>query len=143
MKPSGSSLISQAFLNVPVKLHTVSKSSRGIKFNLVNPKTKNKVKQSYVDSVTKEPLERNNLLRGYEISPNSFILFDKEEIKKINESINGIISIKEYVNFKEINPLYLEKIYFLSTDKFNAKAYTLINKALSDLNVAAICIFLL
>lgn len=141
MKSSGSSVISQGFLNVPVKLHSVSNSATGVKFNLINPETKNKVQQQYVDILTKELVSRDNLVRGFEVARDSFIIFEKEEIKKIKESLDGRISIQEYIKFEDVNPLHIQKSYYLSTDKMNSKAYALINQALNDLEVAAICLF--
>ena len=141
MRASGSSVLSQAFLRVPVKLHTVSTSTRGVKFSLLSPITKNKVRQVYYDGESGEFFSRSELVRGYEVSKGKFITFETDELKKINEHLNGEISIVEYVSLDQIEQLYLGKAYYLSVDRSNAKAYSLINKAMSDLQVCAICKF--
>ena len=59
-----------SLVSCPIALYPASSSSERTSFNRINKKTGNRLKQQLVDSETGEPVERDDIGRGYEVGKN-------------------------------------------------------------------------
>ena len=62
-----------SLVSCPIALYPASSSSERVSFNRINKKTGNRLKQQLVDSETGEPVEREDVGRGYEIGKNQYL----------------------------------------------------------------------
>src|SRR5205085_12350597 len=72
----------------------------------------------------------NDIVRGYEYQEGDYIVLTDEDFKKANPKKTKTIEISEFVEEKEIDPIYFEKPYFLEPDKNAEKPYALLREAL-------------
>ena len=77
-------------------------------------------------------------MKGYEISPDTYVQITPEELDAIAPKASRLIEIEEFVDLDEIDPLYYESSYYLVPDKTGAKPYALLLSAMTSENKVAI-----
>ncbi|MCE4556936.1 Ku protein [Pelomonas cellulosilytica] len=121
--------LSFGLVNVPVKLYSATEPGSDIRFNLLD-KDGSRLKQQYVNERTQQVVERKDMVKGYEVEDNLFVLFQPEELKALEEGSSHVIQIVSFVPLASIDPLYYDKSYLLAPDRRGEKPYALLAQAL-------------
>lgn len=121
--------LSFGLVNVPVRLFSATESGADIRFNLL-AKDGSRLKQQYVNERTRKVVERKDMVKGYEVEDNQFVLFTPEELKELEEGSSHVIQIVSFVPLTSIDPLFYDKAYLLAPDKRGEKPYALLAEAL-------------
>lgn len=100
-----------------------------------------RVQQRLYNQSEDEPVERAEVVRGYEYEPDRFVVIEEEELRAITPETARNMQILEFVKFDEIDPLYLESSYYVSPEKAGEKAYSLLYEALKRSAYVAIAEF--
>src|SRR5579884_3110578 len=124
-----SGAISFGLVNVPVKLYTAT-SPKGVRFHQLSSKTGARVKQKRVDSSTGDEVAYEDIVKGYELSPDRYVLIDPEELDALDAKATKTIDIEEFVDLEEIDPIYYDHSYYLAPTAGGAKAYRLLLDAM-------------
>src|SRR6516162_9900397 len=128
-----------SLVSCPIALYPASSSSERVSFNRINKKTGHRLKQQMVDAETGEPVEREDIGRGYEAAKNQFILVEDEEIDKIKIESTHTIDIDSFVPRTEIDDRYLDSPYYIApTDKVGQEAFTVIRDVIRDKGMVAL-----
>ncbi len=114
-RPSWQGHLKLSLVTCPVALYTATSAGGDVHFNLINPKTNNRIKMITTDPDT-GPIERSQLVKGYEVSKGEYILLTDEEIKSVKLESTKTIDIERFVAEKEIDRLYWDNPYFLAPD---------------------------
>ena len=120
-----------SLVSCPIALYPASSSSERVSFNRINTKTGNRLKQQMVDAESGEPVEKDDIGRGYEYAKGQYILVDDAEIDKIKIESTHTIEIDSFVPRSEIDDRYLDDPYYISpTDKVGQEAFSVIRDAM-------------
>ncbi len=136
-RATSSGTISFGLVSIPVKLYTASQS-QAVRFNMLDPKDKTRVKQQLVNARTGEVVERGDTLRGYEYSRGQYVVFGEEELKALEQKSDRTIEIEEFVPIEKVDPLYFDRANLLGPDKGGAKAYRLLCESMREMGRVAI-----
>lgn len=136
MRAMATATISFGLVTVPVKVYAAT-SSEALSFNMITP-AGNRVKQKLVDAVTGEYVERDECLKGYEYAKDQFVTFTKEELAKLDSENTKAIEIQEFVDASSVNPLFIEKVYFLGPDKGGDRGYSLLAQTMAAMGRVAV-----
>jgi DNA end-binding protein Ku len=136
-RATSSGTISFGLVSIPIKLYTATQS-RAVHFNMLDPRDKSRVKQQYVSAATGEAVERGELVRGYEYARGQFVVLTDEELQALEKKSDRSIEIAEFVPMDKVDPVYFDKAQLLGPDKGGAKAYRLLNEAMTAMGVVAI-----
>ena len=101
-----------SLVSCPIALYPASSSSERVSFNRINTKTGNRLKQQMVDAESGEPVEKDDIGRGYEYAKGQYILVDDAEIEKIKIESTHTIEIDSFVPRSEIDDRYLDSPYY-------------------------------
>ncbi len=129
-RPIASARISFSLVSVPVQLYSASESEAGISFNWLHKKCGTRLKQQYMCPTEGEKVEKDEMIKGYEFEKGRYVTFTPEEIKAFDEKGNGNILIKEFVPLDKVDRVYVDKVYYLGTDKGGERHYQLLAEAL-------------
>lgn len=141
-RPIWSGAISFGLVNVPVKLITAQRS-KDIHFNQLDGTDGTRIAQKRVRPDTGEEVPYERLVKGYEVSPNRYVVIDPQELESLDAKATHTIDIEEFVDLDQIDPLYFERGYYLIPDKGAAKPYRLLARAMSAANKVAIARFVM
>ena len=118
-------------VNIPVKLYSATESSATVRFNLL-AKDGGRVKQQYVSEADGKPVERSEMVKGYEFEKDQFVIFTPDELKALDEAASHVIDIVAFVPEKSVDPIYYDKAYYLAPDKRGGKPYGLLKAAMLE-----------
>jgi DNA end-binding protein Ku len=130
--------ISFGLVAIPVKLYSATVSSERISFNLLRQKDGSRVKQQYIAVNDGKPVERAEMVKGYEFAKDQYVMFSPEELKALEDTTTHAIDIGQFVPLDSVDPLYFDGTYYLAPDKGGAKPYTLLATALRKAQQCAV-----
>ncbi len=125
----GTGTLSFGMVSIPIRTYSAGESSAAVSFNLLDPKTKARVKQQYVNA-NSEVVSRDQLLKGYEFSKDQYVTFTEDELKAMAQEAQKAIEITEFVPAATVDAIYYDKPYYLGPDKGGEKAFRLLNEAM-------------
>ncbi len=129
-RPTWQGHLKLSLVTCPVALYTAINSGGDVHFNLINPKTNNRIKMITTDPDT-GPIERSELVKGYEVSKGEYILLSNDEINAVKLESTKTIDIERFVAGDEIDRLYWDNPYFLAPDgKLAQEAFGVIRTAM-------------
>ena len=129
-RPSWQGHLKLSLVTCPVALYTATNSGGDVHFNLINPKTNNRIKMITTDPDT-GPVDRADLAKGYEVSKGEYILLTDDEIKSVKLESTKTIDIERFVPGDEIDRIYWDNPYYLAPDgKLAQEAFGVIRTAL-------------
>ncbi|HEV7175794.1 MAG TPA: Ku protein [Solirubrobacteraceae bacterium] len=126
-----SGAISFGLVNVPVKLYSAT-SPKSVRFHQLSSKTGARIRQKRVDPTTDEEVPYEDIVKGYEITPDRYVLISTEELEALDPKATRTIDIEEFVDLAEIDPIYYDHSYYLAPAAGGAKAYRLLVDAMRE-----------
>jgi len=121
-----------SLVSCPVALYGATSRSNDISFHLLNPETNNRIRMIPTDPDT-GPVERADLVKGYEISKNHYVVLSNDELDAVKLETTRTIEIERFVDETEIDRLYWNAPYYLLPgEKGGVEAYSVIREALAE-----------
>ena len=121
-----------------MKLYSAAESKAALAFNQIHKKDGARVKQQLISSRSGEVVPREEIVKGYEFAKDQYVLFEAEELKALEAAATHTIDITEFLKAEQVERRYLDKVYYLGTDKGGARAYKLLAQVLVDTGRVAI-----
>jgi DNA end-binding protein Ku len=126
-----SGAISFGLVNVPVKLYSAT-SPKSVRFHQLSSKTGVRIRQKRVDPSTDEEVPYEEIVKGYEVTPDRYVTIDPDELDALDPKATKTIDIEEFVNLDEIDPIYYDHSYYLAPTAGGAKPYRLLLDAMRE-----------
>ena len=123
--------LSFGLVSIPVKLYSATESAGGVSFNLLHT-CGSRVKQQYLCIKENVPVERADMVKGYEFEKDRYVMFQPAELKALEEASRHTIDIVSFVPLAAVDPIYYDKAYYLAPDKRGAKPYRLLMEAMRE-----------
>jgi DNA end-binding protein Ku len=129
--------VSFGLVSVPVKLYAATES-HDISFRQVHAKDGGRIKYKRVCSIDGEEVEYAEIAKGYETDDGQMVILDDEDLAELPSSSSREISVEKFVPSEQIDPMMLEKSYYLEPDKAAAKPYALLREAIREADRMAV-----
>jgi DNA end-binding protein Ku len=124
-------------VDVPVKLHGAVREER-IQFHLLHRRDHVKLQQQMICAHEKVPVPAEEQIRGFELEEGKYLLIDPDELEQTEPEESRSIEVHEFVKSEQIDPLFLERTYYLEPD-VHEKGYNALTAAMAELGVEGIC----
>lgn len=115
-RPSWQGHLKLSLVTCPVAMYNAISPKGEVRFNLINPDTGNRIRMITVDAGTEEPVERKNLVKGFEVAKGEYVTVTPEEIDSVRLESTKTIDIESFVPADEIDRLYWDNPYYLIPD---------------------------
>jgi DNA end-binding protein Ku len=132
-----SATISFGLVAIPIKVYTTNETGEQIHFHMIHAGCGERLKQQYV-CPEHGPVERSEIGKGYELSKGTNLELSKEELKTLEAVSTSEVLLTEFVPAAAVDPLYLDKTYYLGTDKGGERGYRLLRDAMAKTEVVGI-----
>ena len=139
--PFWSGQIAFGLVNVPVSLFPAHRSSR-VSLRMTDPEGM-PLSRRYFCPREERALTPDQIVRGYEIDKDSFVIVEDDELESIAPEKSREIDLKRFVALDDIDPVYFEHAYFLAPDRKATKAYRLLARTMEDTQRAGIATFVM
>jgi len=134
--------ISFGLLNVPVKLYSAV-SRKNVSFRELRDSDSSRIRHKRVAEADGEEVDYEHIVKGYEISPEQYVIITKSDFEEIDPKKTRAIEIQDFVDLDQIDPIYFDHPYYLGPDKGAERAYALLTKAMQEQGKVAVARFVL
>jgi DNA end-binding protein Ku len=129
--------VSFGLVNVPVKLYSATES-HDVSFRQVHAKDGGRVKYQRVCSIDGEEVAYADIAKGYETEDGEMVILTDDDMADLPVTSSREIAVEKFVPSEQIDPMLLEKSYYLEPEKTGAKPYALLRQALLDADRMAV-----
>jgi DNA end-binding protein Ku len=138
-RPSWEGHLRLSLVTCPVVLWSATTEAETLRFNLINPKTNNRIRMKTVDAGTGEELSRGDLVKGFAIAKDEYVVLDKEDFESVKLESTRIIDIEKFVPRETIDRLYWDTPYHMvPSGKTGIEAFAVIREAMKRKGMVAI-----
>ena len=137
-----SGTISFSLVAIPVRLVTAIEPGR-VSFHLLHSKDYSPLSRRMFCPQEGTMVPPDEIVRGYEIVPDKYILMTDEELESVSPERSRTIEILEFIDMKEVDPIYYDHPYYLVPLKGGEKAYQLLVEVMRRTNKAGLAKFVL
>jgi len=129
-RPSWRGQIRLALVAIPVEIYPATKAGRSIAFHQVHEPSGQRVKyEKVVPGIG--PVDRDEIVKGYEVSKGEYVLLDPEEIEKVKLESRKTLELTQFVALHDIDPIYYDKPYYVvPADDLAEEAFVVLRDAL-------------
>jgi DNA end-binding protein Ku len=128
-----------SLVSCAVALYNATSTTERVSFNTLNRKTGNRVKQFLVDSVTEEPVDPAERVKGYQVSKGQYVMVEDTDLEALKIESTRLIEIEAFVPEDEIDPIYVDSPYYLAPDdRVAEEAFAVIRDAMARKKVVGI-----
>jgi len=131
-RPAWQGHLRLSLVSCPVALINATTRANEVSFHLLNPETNNRIRMIPTDPDT-GPVERADLVKGYEVSKDEYVIVTDEELDEVKLESTRTLEIERFVDASSIDRLFWNDPYFLVPDGDEGiEAYTVIRDAMAD-----------
>ena len=119
-----------ALVSIPVEVYSATKSGATIQFHQVHEPSGKRIKyEKVVPGIG--PVDRDEIVKGYEVSKGHYVLLDPEEIESVKLESRKTLDLVQFVDIADIDPMYFEKPYYVvPADDLAEEAFVVLRDAL-------------
>ena len=137
-RPAWRGQIRLALVSIPVEIFSATRSGPTIAFHQVHEPSGKRVRyEKIVPGIG--PVDRDEILKGYEVEKGEYVLLETEEIEKVKLESRKTLELTQFVNLGDIDPIYYDKPYFVvPADDLAEEAFIVLREALKRSNKVGI-----
>jgi DNA end-binding protein Ku len=119
-----------ALVSIPVEIYSATKSGASIAFHQVHEPSGKRIKyEKVVPGIG--PVDRDEIVKGYEVSKGHYVLLDQEEIEAVKLESRKTLDLVQFVDIGDIDAMYYEKPYYVvPADDLAEEAFVVLRDAL-------------
>lgn len=137
MRPVWKGTISFGLVSIPISLVTAEKSTQ-IKFHLIDSKDSSRIRYQRVNDDTGEEVPWDRIVKGFEYADGNYLLLSDEDFEKVKPEATKSIDIEQFIEGEELDPMLLDKPYYILSQKGGEKPYVLLREVLQEADKMAI-----
>jgi len=138
-RPNWKGFLKLSLVSCAVALYSATSTSQRIRFNIINRKTGNRIRNDVVDAETGQPVEPEDRVKGYEVEKGEYVLVEEDELDNMALESTHTIDIEEFVPVAEVDRFYLDESYYIvPQDDVAEEAFAVIREAMRKEDLAGL-----
>ena len=138
-RPNWKGFLKLSLVSCSVALYSATSTSQRIRFNIINRKTGNRIRNDVVDAETGQPVEPEDRVKGYQIDKGQYVLVEDDELDNVALASTHTIDIEEFVPVSEVDRIYLDESYYIvPQDDVAEEAFAVIREAMRKEDLAGL-----
>jgi DNA end-binding protein Ku len=119
-----------ALVSIPVEIYPATRSGAAVQFHQVHEPSGKRIKyEKVVPGIG--PVDRDQIMKGYEVSKGHYVLLDPEEIESVKLESRKTVDLVQFVDINDIDPMYFDKPYYVvPADDLAEEAFVVLREAL-------------
>ena len=105
-----------ALVSCPIALYSANHDRGSLHFNLINPKTGNRIRMISQDAETGDSVLRKDLVKGYEFKKDTYLILEDEDFDSARIESSTTVKIDKFVDAGSIDPIYFDSSYYMAPD---------------------------
>jgi len=138
-RPNWKGFLKLSLVSCAVALYPATTTSQRIRFNIINKKTGNRIRNEVVDAETGEPVEPEDRVKGYQFEKGQYVLVEEDELDNVALESTHTIEIEEFVPMADVDRIFLdESFYLVPQDEVAQEAFAVIREAMRKEQLAGL-----
>ncbi|HEX7122902.1 MAG TPA: Ku protein [Gemmatimonadaceae bacterium] len=130
-RPTWKGFIKISLVNIPVRVFPATDSKATISFNQLHRVCGNRIQQKRWCATCSTEVPMSDIVKGYEFEKGRYVTMDDEDISKARPESTRVINLMQFSNAEEIDPIYIERPYYLAPDgQMAAEAFAVIREGM-------------
>jgi DNA end-binding protein Ku len=129
--------LSFGLVSFPIRLFAAARPEP-VHFHLLHKKDLSRVREVMFCAKEDKPLDRSEIVKGYEYEKDRYVVVDPEDLEKIAPPTATVMEILQFVRMEEVDPIYLETSYYVSPEEAVSKPYSLLREAMQQTHYDAL-----
>jgi DNA end-binding protein Ku len=105
---------------------------------MLHKKDLSRIKEVWYCAEEDKPVSRDEIVKGYEVEKGSYVVVDDADLKRIAPPTSTAVEILQFVRGGEVDPIYLEKSYYVVAEAGAEKPYQLLSAAMNEVKYCAL-----
>lgn len=118
-------------VSFPIRLFAAARPEP-VHFHLLHKKDLSRVKEVMYCATEDKPLDRSEIVKGYEYEKNEYIVIEPEDLEKVAPPTATAMEILQFVKMDEIDPIFFEKSYYVGPEESVSRPYSLLLEAMKE-----------
>src|SRR5678816_2252246 len=110
-----------SLVNIPIKVFPATESGGSISFNQLHAECQTRIQQKKWCPHCEREVPNTEIVKGYEFEKGRYVVMEEEDIEKVRVESTRVISLEKFTDDADIDPIYLERPYYLAPDGAVAK----------------------
>ena len=124
-------------VSFPIRLAAAARPEP-VHFHLLHKKDLSRVREVMYCAAEDKPLERSEIVKGYEYDKDRYVVVEPEELEKIAPTTASVMEILQFTRIDEVDPIFLEKSYYVAPEEAVSRPYALLLQAMKETKYDAI-----
>jgi DNA end-binding protein Ku len=138
-RPNWKGFLKLSLVSCAVALYPATSTSQRIRFNILNRKTGNRIRNDIVDAETGDPVEPEDRVKGYQVEKGQYVLVEDDELDNVALESTHTIGIDEFVPMSEVDRIYLDESYYIvPQDEAAQEAFAVVREAMRKEDLAGL-----
>jgi DNA end-binding protein Ku len=105
-----------SLVSIPVRVFPATDAAATISFNQLHRECRTRIQQKRWCPTCQVEVPNTDLVKGYEFEKGKYVVLDEEDIEKVRPESTRVINVMEFADAKTIDPVYVERPYYLAPD---------------------------
>ena len=138
-RPNWKGFLKLSLVSCAVALYPATTTNQRVRFNIINRKTGNRIRNDVVDAETGEPVEAEDRVKGYQFEKSQYVLVEEDELDNVALESTHTIDIEEFVPMADVDRIFLdESFYLVPQDEVAQEAFAVIREAMRKEELAGL-----
>ena len=130
-RPTWKGHLKVSLVTVPIRVFPATDSAASVSFNQLHAECQTRIKQKKYCPTCDREVDKTEIVKGYQFEKDRYVVMDDEDIAKARPESTRIINLVRFADVDSIDPIYVEKPYYLAPDgKVAAEAFAVLREAL-------------
>lgn len=121
--------LSFGLVSFPIRLSSAARPET-VHFHMLHKKDLSRVKEVWYCASEDRPLEKSEIVKGFEYVKNQYVVIEPEELEKVAPPTARNMEILEFVRMDDVDPIFLEKSYYVAPEEAVSRPYVLLLEAM-------------
>jgi DNA end-binding protein Ku len=115
-RPTWKGYLKISLVNIPVRVFPATDAAATISFNQLHRECRTRIQQKRWCPSCEQEVPNTDIVKGYEFEKGKYVVMDEEDLAKVRPESTRVINVVQFTEAKTIDPIYVEKPYYLAPD---------------------------
>lgn len=131
-RPTWKGYLKISLVNIPVRVFPATDAKATVSFNQLHRECRTRIQQKRWCPSCQVEVPNTDLVKGYEFEKGKYVVIDEEDLAKVRPESTRVINIAQFTDAKVIDPVYVEKPYYLAPDgQVAAEAFAVMREGMA------------
>src|SRR3954464_15988586 len=115
-RPTWKGYLKISLVNIPIKVFPATDAAATLSFNQLHAECRTRIQQKRWCPQCQKEVPNTDIVKGYEFEKGRYVVIDEEDVEKVRVESTRVISLEKFTDDSAIDPIYLERPYYLAPD---------------------------